>query len=184
MKKLLSLFAITWALTSLPALAQDKAIDDIDGAIGFIQTVAKDTQDIWSDSTLDASQRDQAFKDIFEKATDIDLLAKAMLGRHYRTASNDQKAKYLSTMKAYIIAEFDKRMTQIGFKELQITGTTPASGKRGHLFVKTKIARDEGAPILADWRVRKKDGIFQIVNLEVEGINLLITNRELFSSRI
>ncbi|UTW54208.1 phospholipid-binding protein MlaC [Kordiimonas sp. SCSIO 12610] len=166
------------------AQSNDRAVDDVQGAIAFIEGLSDETIAIWSDTNMTAQERSSAFRGIFEDATDIELLAKGMLGRHYRSASSDLRKSYMAAMTNYIIFEFDKRMSQIGFKKLAVTGTTPASGKRGHLFVRTEVDREDGAPLLADWRVRKKNGKFQIVNLEIEGINLLITNRELFSSRI
>ncbi len=166
------------------AQSSDRAVDDIQGAISFIEGLSDETRAVWSDTNMTAEERSKAFRDIFEQATDIELLAKGMLGRHYRTASTELRKAYMTAMANYIVYEFDKRMAQIGFKQLAVTGTTPASGKRGHLFVRTQVDREDGAPLLADWRVRKKNGQFQIVNLEIEGINLLITNRELFSSRI
>lgn len=171
-----------------PVAAQDKAgpraVDDPRGAIDFIETLAAETQAVWSDSKLTGQERSDAFRGLFEQATDINLLARGMLGRHYRTISSDQRKEYMAAMRDYIVAEFDKRMEQVGFKTLEVVGTKPASGKRGHLFVKTQIMRDEGEPILADWRVRKKNGQFQIVNLEFEGINLMITNRDVFAAKV
>ncbi|GHF26222.1 hypothetical protein GCM10017044_21410 [Kordiimonas sediminis] len=166
------------------AFAQDRAVDDPKGAMDFIANLSLDTQTVWSDSKLTADERSAAFKTLFERVTDIELLSKGILGRHYRTASEAQRRAYMAAMTDYIINELDIQMQKIGFKKLDITGTTPASGKNGHLFVRTKVDREQGEPMLADWRVRKKDGVFQIVNLEVEGINLLITNREVFSARI
>lgn len=168
----------------LPVSAQDKAVDDPRGAIDFIQQIADETVAVWSDSNLTEAERETAFRSIFTDATDINLLARGMLGRHYRTITNEQRASYMDAMRDYIVREFDKRMQQIGFKSLDITGTKPASGKRGHLFVRTEVQRDAGAPILADWRVRKTADKFHIVNLEFEGINLMITNRDVFSSKI
>ena len=187
MKKLFSLFTLLVAV-AMPTAAQEtagpRAIDDPRGAIEFIEALASETQAVWSDSKLSAQERSNAFRALFEQATDINLLARGMLGRHYRTITSQQKKAYMAAMSDYIVAEFDKRMAQIGFKELDVVGTKPASGKRGHLFVKTQIMRDEGEPILADWRIRKKNGEFQIVNLEFEGINLMITNRDVFAGRV
>lgn len=183
-KQALAAVCTLFILGAGTAHAQDTAVADPQGAVAFIESVADDTKAVWSDATLSDADRTTAFRKIFQKAADIDLLAKGMLGRHYRSATPDQRSAYMVAMTDYIIGEFDKRMQQIGFKDVEIVGTTPASGKGGHLFVRTKVDRSEGAPILADWRVRKKDGTFQIVNLEVEGINLLITNREQFSARI
>jgi phospholipid transport system substrate-binding protein len=183
MKRLFAFVSVVFFLT-LPAAAQDQAVDDARGAIEFIERLSQETIAVWSDSKMNESERYQAFRAIFEEATDIELLARGMLGRHYRTATSAQRSDYMQAMSDYIIGEFDKRMAQIGFKSLVVTGTKPASGKHGHLFVRTEVERDGGAPILADWRVRKKDGTFQIVNLEFEGINLMITNRDVFASKV
>ena len=186
MKRLFALLSFCLILVQ-PVAAQDggdRAVDDVRGAMEFVQNLSKETIAVWSDSKLSAEERYKAFRVIFEEATDIELLAQGMLGVHYRTISPEQRQVYMQAMQDYIVSEFDKRMAQIGFKSLDVIGTKPASGKQGHLYVKTEVKREEGEPILADWRVRKKDGVFQIVNLEFEGINLLITNRDLFSSKI
>lgn len=183
MKKLATFLAVLW-VAATPAVAQDKAVDDTRGAIEFIEGLAGETIAVWSDSKLTEAEREIAFRAIFEQATDISLLARGMLGRHFRTATAEQRDRYMQAMSDYIITEFDKRMTQIGFRELEVIGTKPASGRNGHVFVRTEVQRDDGEPILADWRVRKKSGEFQIVNLEFEGINLMITNRDVFSSKV
>lgn len=183
MKHLTKFLAIIW-IAALPATAQDKAVDDTRGAIEFVEGLASETIAVWSDSKLTEEERTTAFRAIFEDATDINLLARGMLGRHFRTATREQRDRYMQAMGDYIVAEFDKRMTQVGFRELEVIGTKPASGKAGHVFVRTEVQRDQGQPILADWRIRKKAGEFQIVNLEFEGINLMITNRDVFSAKV
>ncbi len=184
MKNLITALALLLILPSQMAFAQNKAVDDPKGAIEFIERLSSETVAVWSDAKMTEAERKTAFKAIFADATDINLLARGMLGRHYRTITKEQRSVYLTAMRDYILAEFDDNMSEIGFKELDVVGTKPASGKRGHLFVRTEILRDKGAAILANWRVRKKNGVFHIVNLEFEGINLLITNREVFASKV
>lgn len=183
MKKIVIYCALLFA-AAFPAQAQSTAVDDTRGAIEFVETIASETIAAWSDSKLTEEERTLAFRAVFEQATDINLLARGMLGRHFRTATSAQRERYMAAMSDYIIVEFDKRMTQIGFRQLEVIGTKPASGKNGHVFVKTEVQRDQGQPILADWRIRKKNGRFQIVNLEFEGINLMITNRDVFSAKV
>ncbi|MBO6503850.1 MAG: ABC transporter substrate-binding protein [Kordiimonadaceae bacterium] len=183
MKKITS-FLTVLLVFCVPAFAQDKAVDDTRGAIEFVEGLASETIAVWSDSKLTEAERTIAFRQIFEQATDINLLARGMLGRHFRTATADQRTRYMQAMSDYIVYEFDKRMTQIGFRELEVVGTKPASGRNGHVFVRTEVQRDDGAPILADWRIRKSGGKFQIVNLEFEGINLMITNRDVFGAKV
>lgn len=181
--KLTGLMALFTAALA-PAEAQGNAVDDTRGAIEFIENLAEETIAVWSDSKLNEEERDAAFRNIFENATDINLLARGMLGRHFASASSSERKAYMDAMSTYIISEFDKRMKQVGFEKLSVIGTKPASGRNGHVFVRTEVQREQGQPILADWRVRKKDGKFQIVNLEFEGINLMITNRDVFGAKV
>lgn len=183
MKKI-AIYCTLLICAAFPVQAQSTAAEDERGAIEFVENIAKETIATWSDSKLTEDERNAAFRSIFEQSTDINLLARGMLGRHFRTATRDQRTRYMEAMGDYIVAEFDKRMTQIGFRELEVIGTKPASGRNGHVFVKTEVQRDQGQPILADWRIRKKSGKFQIVNLEFEGINLMITNRDVFSAKV
>lgn len=177
---LMALFTAAFA----SAEAQGNAVDDTRGAIEFIENLAEETIAVWSDSKLNEEERDAAFRNIFENATDINLLARGMLGRHFASASSSERKAYMDAMSTYIVSEFDKRMKQVGFEKLSVIGTKPASGRNGHVFVRTEVQREQGQPILADWRVRKKDGKFQIVNLEFEGINLMITNRDVFGAKV
>lgn len=177
--------AILLTLIMHPALhAQDRAVDDISGAMIFIEELSAETIGIWSNEEMTAQERSDAFGALFLQSVDIDLLARAMLGRHFRAATPAQRQTYMEVMTAYILDAFYNRMRQFGFQKTNVVGTSPAPGKRGHVFVKTMVDRDEGQPIIADWRVKKKDGKFYIVNLEIEGINLVITNREYFAERI
>jgi len=166
------------------ANAQGTAVDDTAGAIQFIESLAAETEAIWSDATLSTEDRKVAFHALFSDAADVRLLAKAMLGRHYRSASVSQRKAYLDAMETYVVNEIDSYMGQIGFRELLVRGTTPASGRQGHLFVRTLVEREDGDAILADWRIRKRNDQFHIVNLEIEGINMVLTNRERFSARV
>ena len=179
----IALIGLVW-MAAAPTSAQDDAVDDTRGAIEFIETLAAETIAVWSDSKLNEEERYAAFRNIFETATDIDLLARGMLGRHFASANKEERAAYMKAMSDYVVAEFDKRMKQVGFEKLSVIGTKPASGRNGHVFVRTEVQREQGQPILADWRVRKKGGKFQIVNLEFEGINLMITNRDVFGSKV
>ncbi len=184
--KSIAIFALL--ITSNIALqAQEdksRAVDNPEEAMAFIETLARKTEEVWDNSTLTASERASGFRNLFQEATDTRVIALAMLGSQYRRITPQQRKDYITAITGYVISEFDRRMTQFGYEKLEMVGTTPAPGKRGHLYVHTEVIRDEGDPILIDWRVRKKNGVLQIINLKVQGINLVITTRELFRSRI
>lgn len=168
------------------AVAEDKdrAVDDQAGAMAFIETLAKNTTDVWSNTELTQAERDKAFYSLFEEAADINYLSKYMMGVRFRTIPKDKFQEYVTAVKDYIINEFDKRMTQIGFEKLDVTGVTALPGKRGNVMVNTLVKRSDGPDMNIKWRVDKRKGQFKIINMTVEGINMALVNRDYFNERL
>lgn len=188
---LAGVFALLLAVT-LPATAiQDgsgqesgRAVDDQAGAMAFIETLSQKTTNVWSNSDLTKDERDKAFFTLFEEAANIDYLSKYMMGAKYRTIPRPKFAEYTEAVKGYIIAEFDKRMAQIGFQALEVTGVTALPGRRGNVMVNTKVKRADGPDMSVKWRVDKNKGTFKVINMTVEGINMALVNRDYFTERL
>ncbi len=159
-----------------------EAAEDPEGATAFIDTLSNDAVAVWSDSTKTEAERQQEFRDLLYEGFDVDFIAKLVLGRHMRTATPDQLREYQRLFPSYIINSFANRIGDYGNEKLVVLGTAPA-GKRD-LFIRSNIVRPKGEPITADWRVRKVNGKFQIVDIKVEGISLAVTQRDEFASII
>ena len=185
MKRLLVSFLLTLGLFTAPVVAQDRAADDIDGAVAFIQDLGDRTIAILNDAASSKADRSDNFHALFQKSTDINTLTRSLLGRHYRKV---RKAKlitdYQDAVTKYIISEFEENIQLVGITSLQATTTRVAPGDRGELMVRSIIDVQEGEDITADWRVQKKNGVFTIINLEVLGYNFVVTGRTLFAGRI
>ena len=63
-----------------------------------------------------------------------------------------------------------------------VDGTAPA-GKRD-IYVRSQILRPDGPPLAADWRVRKIEEEFKVIDLKIEGISMVITQRDEFMAKI
>lgn len=179
MTAVLAVFVIGVFMTGAQA---QEAAEDPDGATAFIDTLSNDAVAVWSDSTKTEAERQKEFRDLLHEGFDVNFIAKLVLGRHMRTASSDQLREYQRLFPSYIINSFARRIGDYGNEKLVILGTAPA-GKRD-LFVRSHIVRPRGEPITADWRIRKVDDKFQIVDIKVEGISLAVTQRDEFASII
>lgn len=185
MKACLKYLIVSFMIIASPVVAQDKAIDDIEGSSQFIQELGNKTISILGDKSLTSDERYTIFRTLFAEATDINTLTRMLLGRHYRTVNKDgQLEAYQKSVEDYIISEFEEQIQLIGFDSVEVIGTRPAKGKRGELIVRTDIKIVKGDDIQADWRVQKKKGIFSIINVTVLGYNFAVSGRQLFQSRI
>lgn len=185
MRASLKYLIVSFMFITYPVIAQDRAIDDIDGSSQFIQNLGNQTIGILGDSTLNSDERYSNFHSLFAEATDISTLTRMLLGRHYRTVVKQGHLEaYKKSVEDYIISEFEEQIQLIGFESVEVVGTRPAKGKRGELIVRTDIKVTDGDDFQADWRVQKKKGEFSIINVTVLGYNFAVSGRQLFQSRI
>ena len=165
-----------------PILAADTAADDPVAAEEFIRQLAGDAIGILNDTAMTQSERDEAFRALLREGFALDYVSRLVLGRHRRTASSAQKAAYEKVFPEYILRIYSSRLTRVGDEEFVVGGTAPA-GKRD-IYVRSKIVRPDGPPLAADWRVRKMGEELKVIDLKVEGISMVITQRDEFMAKI
>ncbi len=163
-------------------LAAESAAEDPMGAEEFVRQLANDAVGILNDTMLTRDERDQAFRDLLKRGFALDYVSRLVLGRHGRTASRAQLAQYNRVFPEYILRVYSSRLTEFGDEEIFVDGTAPA-GKRD-IYVRSKIIRPDGPPLAADWRVRRIKEKFKVIDLKIEGISMVITQRDAFLAKI
>ncbi|GAB4572548.1 MAG: ABC transporter substrate-binding protein [Rhodothalassiaceae bacterium] len=179
-------FFLVPALLGLLFLAVPKAdaqtAADPDEARAFIEKLSDDAVAVWANMKLTEAEREAEFRRLLHEGFDVDFISKLVLGRHMRTASREQLLTYRELFPAYIVNSFARRLGDYSNEKLEVLDTAPAGSS--DVFVRTRIVRPGGEPIAADWRVRKVNDIYRIVDIKVEGISLAVTQRDEFSSII
>ena len=145
-----------------------------------IETLAAEVIAGLSDETLPADRREDLFRDLLARDLDIPMIGKFVLGRHWRTATEDQRQAYLEAFTKYIVATYAKRLGGIRVAQFEVIGAE-SLGERD-ILVRSRVANGGKKPIRADWRVRERESTFRILDLSVEGISMALTLRQEFQS--
>lgn len=175
---------LAWMLLALPlsALAQS-ASDEPEGAQAFIEALSASALEAWTDPALSKAEQVQKFRDLLFEGFEVEIISKLVLGRHYRSASPELVAEYQDVFPRFIIAELTKRIGDYENESIKVTGTAPAG--RVDIFVRSTIDLPQsGGKRDADWRIRKVDDEFKIIDVKVDGVSLVVTFREQFSAKI
>jgi phospholipid transport system substrate-binding protein len=69
-------------------------------------------------------------------------------------------------------------------KDFDIVEIRPVNNDQTLVLVRTLVVRKQGAPASLTWRIRERDGRFQILDLSIEGISMVLTLRQEYSSVI
>ena len=152
----------------------------LEDARELIQTVGTKVLDILKQEI----SQDEKFKllvDLLDESIDLDLVARLILAKHWRTASDEQKTEYLKLFRAYALDSLASKLHIYNGQEFEVTSSSPA-GKQDAV-VKTLIFSDDRPPLHVDWRLRERDGGDLVaIDLIVESVSLIVTQRSEFGT--
>ncbi|MEK0085582.1 MlaC/ttg2D family ABC transporter substrate-binding protein [Benzoatithermus flavus] len=142
----------------------------------FIQRLGDRTVQILNEPQSENARKLQELKRLLDEATDLDLIARLVMGRYWREASETQKAEYLELFRALVMQTMAERFSWYTGETFEITDAKPVDER--DTIVSTRINRTNGKPpILVDWRVRKGERGYLLVDIVAEGVSLVVTQR-------
>jgi phospholipid transport system substrate-binding protein len=104
------------------------------------------------------------------------------MGNYWKQASPEQQKEYLHVFSEWIVKTYAIRFGGYSGEKFSVSDTR-VNEQDKDVFVATRIDRPDGKPpILASWRVRAIDGKPKIVDVQVDGVSMLVTHRSEFAS--
>jgi phospholipid transport system substrate-binding protein len=162
-------------LTAAPAAAASDAA-------GFVTELGQKTLDIINKKPAKA-ERDQRFRSILREGFDMQALSRFVLGPHWRSATDAQKQEFMKLFEDWIVSAYGERFSQYSGEQFKVVGQRP-EGDAVTLVTSQIVRPNGGPPIRVDWRVAKSSGQEKISDVVVEGISLMVTQRQEFASVI
>ncbi len=148
----------------------------------FVRHLGDRATTIFGDSELSAGKKRQAFREVLRTHFDLDLISRAVLGKHWRHATAEQRETYRRLFEDYLIATNARRLERYAGEGFQVVGSRD-KGSKG-TFVASRIVRPQGEPIRLVWRLKRVGQSWRVVDLAVEGVSMLMTHRSDFDAAI
>jgi len=141
----------------------------------FIQRLGDRTVAILNEATA-PPEKLQQLKRLLDESTDLQLIARLVVGRHWRHATEAQRQEYARLFKALVMQTMAERFSWYTGETFEITGQSPVDER--DTMVSTRIVRPNGKPpILVDWRVRQDERGYLLIDILAEGVSLVVTQR-------
>ena len=157
------------------------AIANFESEENFVSDFAASAISILGDEGLNNNDKNIQFTDLVMSSIDMNLISKFVLSRYWKTASDQQKISYLNAFEEYFISSYANKLDQYSGEKIVIVSSEAA---KKFVIVKSNIVRD-GADTLKielNWRLLTRDGQTKIIDLSIEGISLIVAQREEFQS--
>src|SRR6185312_2786769 len=180
LRRPLRLLVLVVGLTFFAATSAGAAAND---AAGFINDLVQAALKSLANKQLSQADRVKDFRSLLDRNFDMPRISRFVLGRYWKDASPEDRQHFRTLFEEYVVRSYAARFSEYSGEQVKITGSRP-EGETTTL-VQSEIIRTNGAPpAKVDWRVHKNDHDFKIVDVDVEGVSMIVTQREEFSSVI
>jgi len=185
---MLGVTAMLGAVLSLPPARGVSAEPSVEHAQDVVRRLARE---VWTllESDLDDRARIPQLAHLIESRTNVDLLGRLVLGRHWRDLQDGQRAGYQELFREVVMRNLALRLDRYARDasgtlddHFQITGSSPVG--KGDVLVRSRIMPDASTPVEVDWRLREHDDQPVIIDLIIAGVSLLVSQRSEFAAVI
>lgn len=150
-----------------PAMAADPS--------QIVQNTAQQVIEIVKTKT--GAARQAAILGVLQTNFDMPAMARAALGTHWNTATEQERARFLKAVATAEAKAYSERFGQYGGQTLTIGKVTP---RKDAVIVDSRLNQTSGQPIKLEWEVRGD----RITDVKVEGVSMVMTRRSDFNSYI
>jgi phospholipid transport system substrate-binding protein len=159
-------------------------------ALGPEDLVRKTAEDVLfaikADEEIQKGNKEKIYKLAEEKILpnfDFEKVARLVLGRAWRTASDEQKKEFIVEfrtllLKTYAVALSKYKDQKIEFKPTRMSDTDEI------VIVKSEIIQGGAQPIRVNYALSKRTGKWLVFDIVIEGVSLVTNYRSQFSSEI
>lgn len=166
--------ALALLLAPLTLAAQSMA----GGAREFVATFSERAIATLRTGAADRARRTDALAALLRQGFELDTIAQLALGRYWRTAAPAQRDEYRRLFEAYIITVYGQRLDGYRGQSIRVTGSQPV----GNDVMVESWVEGGGSPVRLDWRLRRVGDGWRVVDLVVEGVSMVVTQRNEFAA--
>ena len=136
-------------------------------------------------SELDLTESEQKRKLVFlfDKYVDVKIIARAVLGGAWRQASPSQKNRFISAFKQYVSKKYGKQFSEFKGTKLKIQRSKDTGTKAG-VLVSSYLTVPGRDSIKVIWQVSDGSGFVKLIDIKVEGVSMLSTERQEIRSKL
>ena len=173
-----SLLTSLFLLMSTAVLAAPPVVNPAD-AVAFMNQLWDRAVEVLNKKS-DPALRQERFRQLFHADFDCPGIARFVLGRYWRDASEEEQRDFVKLFEEYVVFVYTARLSNFGGQDFKIRGSR--SDGDG-VMVSTDVFSPGGSsPLKIDWRLVSDNGTYKINDVIVEGVSMLVTQRSEFAS--
>ena len=164
------------ALLTLPLAAGASAEDlDPDVAQAEARTIVRETLDavveVLKDSSLSLEQKRERTEEIAYTRFDFDTITRLVLARNWKRLSQEQRSDFIVEFRRHLSLTYGETLQ--GYEDEKIAIERARFERNGDVTVRTRIVGASADPVLVDYRLRKKEASWYVIDVIIEAVSLI-----------
>ena len=132
---------------------------------------------------MSIDEQKKELEKLFEKYVDIPIIARAVLGKSWREANADQRKLFVNAFKNYVSNKYGRQFSEFKGTTFEVVKSRDTLTKAG-VLVSTVVVIPGNTSLKVVWQVSDGSGSLKLIDLRVEGISMLSTERQEFKSKL
>jgi len=149
-------------------------------AVQFVRALGDEVVDILKSGEASRKARTTKLRGVFNRAFDVDAMARFATGRFWREANTTQQLEYLRLFRDYVAELYANRFADYGGQSFEVIGERTLDDET--IVVAGRIDQAQKPSTRVEFRVRKTSDGLKIVDVYADGLSLLITKRDEFTA--
>lgn len=159
------LSAAILAMSAMPAFADTQTEE-------YVRTNANEVLASLNAPGLNGAERRAKFQGYMDEFTNLDAVAKFVIGKYAKRFNDEEMDAYLATFRAYALAVYEFYFHEYRGRDVKVTGSTDRNARDS--IVDTEIVRADGRELEVRWRVLNRGGKYQVVDVALNAEGNLI----------
>jgi phospholipid transport system substrate-binding protein len=153
-------------------------------AAALVDALVHDGLQALNDRQLTARARQERFATILGNDFDLPRIGRFTAGRYWNAATETDRDRFVKVFERWVIITYSDRFSGYSGEGIKVTGSRPETETTA--TVSSQLLRSSGgAPVKVDWRVRRDQADdYRVIDVAVEGVSMLVTQREEFAAVI
>ena len=148
----------------------------------FIESLGQEVLTKIASKNITEKQREKNFRELYTRAFDNNYISQFVLGRHWKKINKKTQEEFVKSFNEYLIMIYAPK-----FKGWSGKFKTIGSQVENNMYVVAmQLVTNSNSPssLNLDWRMILKNKEFKILDVNIDGVSMLVTQRAEFSSVI
>ena len=173
--------ALLTGLTAPGILVEPAAAND-DDPVAFVQSLGQRAIALLSDESLSAAERKSVFRELLIDRFDMPSIGRLVMARYWRQMTAAQRDVFGPLFEDFVVTTYSRRLDAYSGEQLTL-GRARKAGKKV-TAVGSQVTRGQGQPVDVDWMLRRNDGRWYVIDVVIEGVSMVISQRSEFATVI